>query len=272
MITNGDKIMKSARHILLQGLLVVLCGVFLGVFIFAAYQLYHTFYGYRTAEKEYESLNSQYVVSQTSAQATPEPTEAVVEEEVVSGDITVDFASLKAQNSQVVGWIYCPDTVISYPVLRGTDNDYYLHHTMYGTENSSGSIFMDCVCEDDLSQDNTILYGHHMNNGSMFASIVNYKQTGYLEEHPVLYYYTPTQNYTLQVFACFVTGGDSDVYAFNFDTDAQFQDYIDRARSRSNFDVPDVTVTTEDKLMTLSTCSYEYDDARYVVLCKVVPA
>lgn len=268
--------MKSVRRALLQGLLVVLCGVFLGVFFFAAYQLYTTFHGYRTAEKEYENLNQQYV----SAQVTPEPTETPAEEEqqeqrddspeVISGEISVDFAALQAENPQVVGWIYSPNTVISYPVLKGSDNEYYLHHTLNGTENASGSIFMDCVCEADLSQDNTLIYGHHMNNGSMFASIADYKYEGYLEEHPYLYYYTPDQNYTLQVFACFVTSGDSDVYAFNFSTRSQFSDFIDRARSRSNFDAPDVQVTTDDHLVTLSTCSYEYDDARYVVMCKVV--
>ena len=264
--------MKSFLRILWKGLLVILCGVFLGVFIFAGDQLYNTFYGYHAAEKEYDDLNQQFV----SAQVTPEPTPTPTEEQpeptppVVDGPISVDFNSLLAQNSQVVGWIYSPNTVISYPVLKGGDNEYYLHHTLTGAENASGSIFMDAVCEADLSGDNTILYGHHMNNGSMFASIANYKMEGYLEEHPVLYYYTPNQNYMLQVFAMFVTGGDSDVYAFNFATRDQFQAFIDRMRSRSNFDT-DVQVGSYDHIMTLSTCSYEYDDARYVVLCKIVP-
>ncbi len=262
--------MKSVLRVLWRGLLVILCGVFLGVFIFAGYQLYQTFYGYHAAEKEYDDLNQQYV----STQATPEPTptEEVPEETppIVAGPITVDFNALLAQNPQVVGWIYSPDTVISYPVLKGGDNEYYLHHTINGTENASGSIFMDAICEANLSGDNTILYGHHMNNGSMFASLGDYKYEGYLEAHPTLYYYTPTGNYMLQVFACFVTGGDSDVYAFNFSTREQFQQFIDSMRSRSNFDA-DVEVTSSDHIMTLSTCSYEFEDARYVVLCKIVP-
>ena len=252
--------MKAFLRALWRGLLVILCGVFLGVFIFAGYQLYNTFYGYHAAAKEYDNLNQQFVSTQTAAQPTaeptleptPTPTAEVVEETpaLVSGPISVDFNSLLSQNSQVVGWIYSPDTVISYPVLKGGDNDYYLHHTLNGTENASGSIFMDAVCEPDLSGDNTILYGHHMNNGSMFASLANYNM--------------------LQVFTCFVTGGDSDVYAFNFDTRDQFQEFINRMYSRSNFDTG-VQVTSSDHIMTLSTCSYEYDDARYVVLCKIVP-
>ena len=282
LVTIGDKIMKTFLRILWRGFLVILCGVFLGVFIFAGYQLYNTFYGYHAASKEYENLNQQYVSAPAATTETaepseiptetPTPTEEIAEPtpDVVSGPISVDFNSLLAQNSQVVGWIYSPNTVISYPVLKGGDNDYYLHHTLTGAENASGSIFMDAVCEPDLSGDNTILYGHHMNNGSMFASLSNYKLDGYLAEHPVLYYYTPAQNYQLQVFACFVTGGDSDVYAFNFASRDEFQEYINRMYSRSNFDTG-VEVNSSDHIMTLSTCSYEYDDARYVVLCKIVP-
>ena len=264
--------MKSFLRVLWRGLLVILCGVFLGVFIFAGYQLYNTFYGYHAAEQEYNDLNQQFVSAPASSEPTPTPSAEVPAETpaTVSGPISVDFNSLLAQNSQVVGWIYSPNTVISSPVLKGGDNEYYLHHTLNGTENASGSIFMDAVCEPDLSGDNTILYGHHMNNGSMFASLANYKQDGYLAEHPVLYYYTPTQNYMLEVFACFVTGGDSDVYAFNFSTRDQFQEFINRMYSRSNFDTG-VSVSSSDHIMTLSTCSYEYDDARYVVLCKIVP-
>ncbi len=270
--------MKSAWKTIRQLLLVVLCGIFLGVFIFAAYQLYQTFHGYRVAQQQYENLSQQFVSAQP---ATPTPTPTPTPESdrpmtddptptPINGPISVDFNALLAQNPQVVGWIYSPNTVISYPVLKGSDNDYYLHHMIDGSENANGSIFMDYLCEDDLMQDNTLVYGHHMNNGSMFASLANYKQTGYLEEHPVLYYYTPTQNYRLEVFACFVTGGDSDVYTLNFNTRDEFQNFIDRMRSRSNFDTT-VQVTSSDRIMTLSTCSYEYDDARYVVLCKIVP-
>ena len=270
--------MKSFLRVLWNGLLVILCGVFLGVFIFAGYQLYNTFYGYHAAQKEYSNLNQQYV--STAPTATPEVTAAPVESEapetpaptptVVAGPITVDFNALLSQNPQVVGWIYSPDTVISYPVLKGGDNDYYLHHTLNGTENASGSIFMDAVCSGDLTDDNTILYGHHMNDGSMFASLDRYKQEGFLDGHSTMYYYTPNQNYMLQVFASFVTGGDSDVYAFNFESREQFQSFIDTMRSRSSY-TNDVQVSSSDHIMTLSTCSYEYDDARYVVLCKIVP-
>ncbi|MCR5089495.1 MAG: class B sortase [Oscillospiraceae bacterium] len=270
--------MKSTWRVIRQLILVVLCGIFLGVFIFAAYQLYQTFHGYSTAKKQYENLNQQFVSAETtepSAEpaATPASDRPMTDDPtpaVVSGPITVDFASLQAQNQQVVGWIYSPDTVISYPVLRGTDNEYYLHHFIDGSENASGSIFMDYLCEDDLSSTNTLIYGHHMNNGSMFAGLVNYKNEGYLAAHPTLYYYTPSQVYRMDVFACFVTDGNSDVYTINFNSTGDYQYFLDQMRSRSDFDAG-VDVTVYDRIMTLSTCSYEYNDARYVVLCKIAP-
>ncbi len=270
MITNGDKNMKSFGHVLGRILLIVLCGIFLGVFIFAAYQLYTTFFGYHQASKAYENMNQQYVSAQSATPTPVQETEAPVETPpVVTGPISVDFAALQAQNPQVVGWIYSPDTVISYPVLRGTDNEYYLNHILDGTENASGSIFMDYLCNPQFGQENTLIYGHHMQNGSMFKTIADYKYEGYYAKHPVLYYLTPTKNYRLDVFAGFVTGGDSDVYAIAFSSPGEFQSFIDTMRSRSNFDT-DVQVTTSDRIVTLSTCSYEFDDARYVVLCKVV--
>ena len=276
-MTNGVKIMKSFLRILWRGLLVVLCGVFLGVFIFAAYQLYHTFHGYSEAKKEYENLSAQYVstVAEVEPEATPTPETQPEASPSPSPAITgpnrhVDFASLQARNSDVIGWIYSPNTKIDYPVVKGVDNDFYLSHTFDGTENANGSIFMDTNCQTDFSQHNTILYGHHMNDGSMFASLADYKQTGYLQAHPILYYYTLNGNYALEVFCCFVTGPDSDVYSFNFSSNEEFERYLESWRSRSNFDT-DVQVTGEDHIMTLSTCTYEYEDARYVVMCKIVP-
>ena len=263
--------MKSAKRILWKGMLVVLLGVFLGVFIFAAYQLYYTFNGYRQATKKYDSLNEQYVSTQPEVTPTPDVMEQPEETpEVFTAPITIDFDGLKERNKDIAGWIYCPDTPISYPVVRGSDNDYYLYHSFDGDLNQSGTIFMDMVCEVDLSQDNTLLYGHHMNNRGMFASLEDYRQEGYYDAHPLFYYLTPDETYVLPIFSMFLTGGDSDVYAFNFATDDEYAKFLESMTARSNFNTG-VVVSPDDHIMTLSTCAYDYEDARYVVLCKIVP-
>ena len=136
--------MKTFLRVLWRGLLVILCGVFLGVFIFAAYQLYHTFHGYRQAEKEYDNLSAQYVSTPTpEASQTPTPTPEATQAptptpEVASGPIQVDFAALQARNNEVIGWIYSPNTKINYPVVKGVNNDFYLSHTFDGTANANG--------------------------------------------------------------------------------------------------------------------------------------
>ena len=257
---------SSGAYYLKRGLLVLLLGVFLGVFIFAAYQLYYTFHGYHEAMKEYNELNEQFVSTQPAATPTPEVEEEIPE--VYAGPISVDFEQLKQENEDVVGWIYGPDSPISYPVVKGADNDYYLYHSFGHALNQSGTIFMDTVCDANLSQSNTILYGHHMNNGGMFASLESYRQNEYYQEHPVLYYYTPDEVYVLEVFSAFVTGGDSDVYAFNFGTREEYASFLESMQSRSDV-AADVEVDADDHIMTLSTCAYDYEDARYVVLCKI---
>ena len=255
----------------LQGILLIISVILISI---AIYSLMGMFGDYRKEHDMHEHLKR--IHEQEREPTEPEgdgraekASEDTAETEEV---IVIDegLLALHGENPDCIYWIRIPDTQIDYPVMyHPQEKDYYLKKDFYGEYAYAGSIYLSDYCDPEES-DNLILYGHHMNNGSMFASLANYKQEGYLEQHPVLYYYTPDQVYMLQVFACFVTGGDSDVYAFNFATRDQFQEFINRMYSRSNFD-SGVQVTSSDHIMTLSTCSYEYDDARYVVLCKIVP-
>lgn len=247
-------------------LLIVLCIIFVGVFAFSGYKLYSIMHEYNEADKMYSGLNNQFVSS--SSRATPSPDDPLANEE--TSPISVDFDALLAQSQDVVGWIYGPDTVINYPIVQAEDNFYYLYRFIDGTYNGSGTIFMDCLCNPDFSGRNSVIYGHNMNDGSMFASIRNYTQQEYYDEHPTLYLNTPTQNYRIEVFSGYVTDADSDTYTIGFMDDAAFTDYIARMRSQSTFE-SSVEVTAEDNIITLSTCSYEYYDARYVLQGKLVP-
>jgi sortase B len=261
----------------LRILLLLLCFVFFGIFCFAGYKLYATLHDYKAAETMYEDLNQQFVAPTQEDQKTgpePSPDPQVFPEheapEVKAGDITVDFDALLALNPNVIGWIYSPNTMISYPVVQGYDNDYYLHRFLDGTENPSGTIFMDYLCNADFSLHNSVIYGHHMNDGSMFAELSNYKQEGYYKQHPYMYYYTPDKAYLLLIVNGFVTSAEDEVYTFSFPDDDSYAAYLDRMHARSYFDSP-VTVEREDHIVTLSTCSYEFDDARFVIQAKIVP-
>ena len=247
--------------------LLALCAALLCVFSFSAYKIISTLRGYKQAEEAYNKISSQ-VVTVASPTPTPELSPDVTAPPEKS-PIDVDFAALKATSDDAVGWIYQPNTVINYPIAHTEDNYYYLDHILGGEPNGNGTIFIDVKCAGDFSDKNTLVYGHNMNDGSMFASLRNYRDPAYYPDHPVLYISTPDKNYRLELFTGFVTEPTSFAYANSFDEVEQFEHFIDSARELSVFET-DVEVTTEDRLVTLSTCTYEFDDARFVVIGKLV--
>ena len=238
------------------------------VFVFSAFKIITTLRGYKIAEENYNALSQQFV---TTTETTPKPSDAPDEEEepVEVSPISVDFASLQAQNPEAAGWIYCPNTVINYPIAHTEDNFTYLNHLLSGEQNANGTIFIDCQNAKDFSDKNTLIYGHDMNDGSMFASLRNYRDAAYYPEHPCLYISTPDKNFRLDLFAGLVTEPDSYVYARQFDEEEQFLAYIESAKAESTFQ-SDVEVGIEDQICVLSTCTYEFNDARYVVIGKLV--
>lgn len=182
-----------------------------------------------------------------------------------SDGITVDFASLTAKYPDVVGYIYGPDTKIQYPIAYDpTSNDYYLNRDLDGVPNVNGSIFIEHLNEPDFSDQNTILYGHHMKSGLMFAGLVKYKDPSYYSSHPYFYIYTPSQNYRLDLYAGFVCAHDDEVFATSL-TQSQLQNMAAKSTFRSNISTP------TGKVVTLCTCSYEFDNARYVMVGELVP-
>ena len=168
-----------------------------------------------------------------------------------------------------VGWLRIEGTAINYPVMQSKDDpEFYLHHAVSGEYSYPGVPFLDARCETGVSN-NLIIYGHNMKNGSMFASLHSYGEEGYYEAHPFMFISTPDKDYRLDLIAGFVTEPTSFAYIRNFDSDVQFLGYIENIKSLSDFD-SDVEVKAEDHVVSLSTCTYEVDDGRYVIVGKLV--
>lgn len=241
--------------------IAILCAAVSAV---AMFQTIRIGYEYRQGEQEYSNLADIMVSPASSGIYVTESAEG-------AAPIDVDFAALKKMNANVVGWLYCKGTPINYPVVQSDDNSYYLNHLFDDQKNSSGAIFMDAMNAPDLSDANTIIYGHNMKNGTMFAALENYDSQKYYEAHPVMYYLTKDRNYKIDVFASYETSGGSDAFTIFFDSEQTYSNYLQQRWNLSQIDTSWLPMTADDNIVTLSTCSYDFDDARYVVQGKVTP-
>lgn len=254
-------------------LILCICGV-----CFSGWKLWEIYHTNQEGRSFYQELAGRAVL-QREPEPTPIPEGQKLEQPgqleqseqpQIDIGISVDFDALREINPDLVGWIYCPDTAINYPVVQGEDNDYYLTHLLDGTTNRNGTIFADAKNSSGFVDQNTILYGHHMKSGAMFAALEGYREQTYYDQHPVLYLLTPEEDYQLQVFSAYVTSATDEVYTIQFDDEENFQRWLGRQETRSDMN-SDVSVTGADRVITLSTCAYDFYDARYVVLAKLVP-
>ena len=253
-----------------QWMILALCLCVLG---FSGWKLQGIFAEYKVGKDTYNEI-SEFVLTNASV--------ASIESRIEDDDIwplyeshvgisipEVDFDALLNISSYSVAWLYCPDTMINYPVGRANNNKYFLDHTLNGRYNSGGCLFLDYRNPRDFSDDNNVIYGHHMNNGTMFNSLENYHHQYYYDAHPVIYMTTEEGKSRLEIFAGYVTPSTSESYLMTFKTREEKQAWLDRCISQSNF-TSNIRVTPDDHIVTLSTCVYDYTNARYVVQCKMV--
>lgn len=243
---------------------------------YAGYNLYRTAAEYREGEQVYAEVQ-QYVnlspaqpsgntpsnpVGDNGAELAPEVTEPpVIYPEV-------DFEGLMTVNEDVVGWIYIEGTQINYPILQGEDNRHYVSTMINGAYNGAGSIFMDYRNQPDFTDPHTVIYGHNMNNGSMFAAIVKYQDPEFFAAHPTGMIMTPEGNFQFEVVAGYVASLADPSWQLEFANEADFDNWLQDTMERSIIGGT-VVPTAQDQIITLSTCSYEFSDARFVLVCVV---
>lgn len=254
------------------------------VLVISLWQLSGILLEYHNADSAYDDIVAQMGqetvpvptrVSETQPrkeQETPEDlqeteeTEMPEETEAAYALTVPDFDYLRSVNSDVIGWIQIPGTKINYPIVQGTDNEYYLTHTVSGEENSSGAIFMDAAITDGFDDRNPIIHGHNMKSGAMFSRLNRYSRKSFWDANRYIYITTPEGFSVYEVFSAYSTDPTSDVYYFGFGNDDQFQAYLDRITSYSIFDAG-ISVTKDDYIVTLSTCANDTSQ-RFVVHAK----
>ena len=257
---------KTKKYIYLIVTIVLLFGV-----AYSAYQLEVSNREYVKEKKVRQEL-AEYKprlvvdtedVTEANENDSNEPTEKVVNQSILD---------LQERNADVVGWITILGTQIDYPFLWADDYSTYLRSDINGERSTAGSIFMDYRCEKNFQGAHSILFGHNMNNGSMFGEIPRFRERTFFLEHQDGYIYLPNENLKLRAIACMVVeSSDAEVYGVA-DTDNQKERFIEVLKEKDihgGESMPE-DLSIKDRFVLLSTCSYEYDEARTVVVYRIV--
>ena len=222
------------------------------IFCFSGWKLYGIRHSYQEAEKEYETIRKE--------------THADEKKKGKKIDRKIDFSRLKKINPDVVGWIYIPGTSIDYPVVKGKDNEEYLHKTFQGKINSSGAIFMDCNGKKDFSGEHNILYGHYMRNGSMFADLLKFRKESFVKKYDSAILYTPEKTVYLKIFAAYGKKADQNIL-LSFGNPQEKFHYLQDIFKRNEIKSGNLINNIENiqKIYTFVTCSYEAENQRTFV-------
>lgn len=223
---------------------------------------------YWRADRAYEKLEALAGEKKTAGDAVNESPEQKESETHSETDLTCpvepDFAALQAINPDTIGWLCLPGTRINYPIVQGKDNTYYLDHMLDGTKNRSGCLFVDCDAKADFTSLHTVIYGHHMKNGSMFAALAKYRSQEWYEAHPAFWLVTPEEVLYLQVYSVYTADVAEDAWKMEFTDQEDYRTWLSETERRSEI-ATEVSPDETGRVITLSTCSYEFENARLVV-------
>lgn len=246
--------------------------------------------GIRRAGNQIEDLKEEYVEEtvQPEEQVTEEPEKTVSENiQETEGrvqlslegydvpDKKIDFNSLQAENPDIYAWITIPGTVIDYPIVQDTEElDYYLNHNLDGSSGYPGCIYTQYYNTKDWSDNNTVIYGHNMKNGTMFAGLHQYKDEEFFAQNPFVYIYTPDETLVYQIFAAYETGDEHILITYDMETPENYQAYLgaimDKEETVTDHVDASLAVNKEDKIISMETCIGNKPTKRYLVQAVLV--
>ena len=180
----------------------------------------------------------------------------------------IDDAALSQINPDYACWLYCPDSPIDYPVVQGADNSAYLHRLFSGERNACGTLFIDCRNLPDFQDPNTLIYGHHMRDGSMFKSITYYEDQAWFDSHPYMLLFSDRERIVLELFAGCTTSKRDPCYEIALSDEEDLLAFAEDTERRSDF-ASGVEIEPGDRLVTLSTCAYAFENARCIAVGRI---
>lgn len=189
----------------------------------------------------------------------------------------LQLEELKKENEDIKAWIEIPNTKINFPVLQGTDNEYYMKHTYKKEYSKDGSIFLDKDYNWNLPSSNLLIYGHNNKNGNMFQDLLKYENESYYKEHPTIRFTTTAEDCEYEIISVFKSRvyykSEKDVFRYyyfiNAEIEADYNNYVEESKKVSLYDTGK-TATYGEQLLTLSTCEYSQQDGRFVIVARKV--
>mgnify|MGYP001854725884 FL=1 len=180
---------------------------------------------------------------------------------------------LQEENSDIVGWLEIEGTSINYPVLQGTDNEYYMTHNYKKQKSRNGSIFLTKDYDWTIPSSNLLIYGHNLDNGTMFQELLKYVNEEFYKKHPIIRFTTNNEDAEYEIISVFKSRvyykSEKNVFRYyyfvNAETEAEYDEFIQNAKKASLYNI-DATAKFGDQLITLSTCSYHVEDGRFAVV------
>ncbi|WP_455542138.1 class B sortase [Intestinibacter sp.] len=219
--------------------------------------------GYRTYDKLHEYKKADNIYTDLRKEKDANLNQQTNNSTSTKNKNTIDLSSI---NKDFVCWINIENTNIDYPVVQSNDNSYYLHRDIYGNYLYAGTAFLDYRNDYDTSN-NLIIYGHNMKNTTMFSQLEKFKEESFFNSNPTITLTNKHGERNYEVFAVLLVKKDYGYTVANFNNDDEYNDFLNKIVDDSIFETKNKP-TLRDKILTLTTCSYEFDDARTVVFCK----
>lgn len=261
---------RSSPQFRLLPMVLILSG--LSLVLFATLPRLIDFLHYKQMQSLYNNLTSHPTLAahvspspSSTSWDTPLPTPSLTP----TAEILAQYAPLLEINPEVVGWITIDNTSINYPLMQHDDNEYYLLHDPSNTSSIYGSIYIDYRNHPSIQNQNTLIYGHNMNDGSMFHELLKFKDETFFTSHPYLYISNLYERFTYEVFSVYVVDADVESIAPSFPSDEAFLSYLNSCMARSLYP-SNISFNPTDEIVTLVTCSYELPNARTIVQARRV--
>jgi sortase, SrtB family len=189
--------------------------------------------------------------------------------EATPREMNQSIFNLQQRNAEALGWLSVPGTKIDYPFVQTEDNSYYLARNIDKEQASAGTLFLDYRNNAELLDFSSLIYGHHMRNGSMFGSLLSFEDQAFFDEHPIGILHLSYDTYELEIFAYMVVRADNATIYNNFDLDIHFHsDYFQYIAENARR-YRDISLMPGDRILALSTCTYEFSNARTVLLSRL---